>query len=30
MPFVNEHIPEADLQRIDFSKIIHPLIQVQS
>jgi hypothetical protein len=25
MAFVNEHIPEADLQRIDFSKIIHPL-----
>jgi hypothetical protein len=25
MAFVNEKIPEADLQRIDFSKIMHPL-----
>jgi hypothetical protein len=25
MAFVNEHIPDADLQRIDFSKIMHPL-----
>lgn len=25
MAFINENIPDADLQRIDFSKIIHPL-----
>ena len=25
MAFVNEKIPEADLQRIDFRKIMHPL-----
>lgn len=25
MTFVNEYIPEADKQRIDFSKIKHPL-----
>jgi hypothetical protein len=25
MAFVNENIPEADLQRIDFASVIHPL-----
>ncbi len=25
MAFVNEEIPEADLQRIDFGSVIHPL-----